>query len=354
MAHTDIKQPIHPSRDGLERIYADCRDHWGPRTSIQYPTLLELASGLPHAELGGQIGKIHSSEFLLDSVLQGVARIFISSAHHKEFGVGPRTCDQSQCTAWVKNGLCLWIDALRNLSADPASMETVHVSPGQIVYKERNYTSIWDLSHVSEELLSSLTPADFGETPTITLQAEPNQPHNVLHTLAEERAESETIRLVYGLNEKSFERTLQPGIMTEEILVATARVPCPQGAMCSDEIALPCWQRRSGWNLEGMLSGQPGQVRPGECHSVGYIWNASSPISKLLAIEGCRTLAWYIHKPFNASAILIRSDQCMACMTRYITKFREQASWEHLLYYRGKQTRPLAWKEDISCSLHII
>ena len=240
MAHTDIKQPISPSRSGLERIYSDRLRDWGPRTSRQCSRLLELASGLPHVELAGQGGKTHSKDFLLDSVLQGVARVFVGPAHHKEFGSGPRTCDESQCTAVVKNGLCLWIDALRNLSADPASMATIHIAPGQIVYKDWNYTSIWDPSHASEELLSSLTPAYFGEAPTTTLQEEPNQPHNALCILAQERAESGTIRLVYELNEKTFERTLQPGIITEEILMATARVPCSQGATCSDETALPC------------------------------------------------------------------------------------------------------------------
>ncbi len=352
MAHTDIKQSISPSRNGLERIYSDCLFDWRTRTSRQCSRLLELASGLPHVELAGQGGETTSKDYLLDSVLQGVARVFVGPAHHKEFGLGPRNCDESQCTAIVKDGVCLWIDALRNLSADPASMATIHIAPGQIVYKEWNYTSIWDLSHASEDLLSSLTPAYFGEAPTTTLQEEPNQAHNAFRILAQERAESGTIRLVYGLNKETFERTLQPGIITEEILMATARVPCPQGATCSDETALPCWQRRSGWNFEA-LSIQRCQLCPGESYSAGYIWNASSPISKLLAIEGCRILAWFKHKHFNSSAILIRSDQCMACMTRYITTFREQASWEHLLYYRGKQRRPLT-EEDLLCSLHVI
>ena len=196
--------------------------------------------------------------------------MFVGPAHHKKFGLGPRTRGESQCTAVVKNGLCLWIDALRNLSADPASIATIYIAPGQIVYKDWNYTSIWDPSHASEELLSSLTPAYFGEAPTTTLQEEPNQPHNALCILAQERAESGTMRLVYGLNEKTFERTLQPGIITEEILMATARVPYSQGATCSDETALPCWQRRSEWDYTAILNESP-YLRSGETYSVGFI-----------------------------------------------------------------------------------
>ncbi|MCJ1417563.1 hypothetical protein MMC32_003907 [Xylographa parallela] len=185
-------------------------------------------------------------------------------------------------------------------------MATIHIASGQIVYKDWNYTSIWDLSHAKKKLLSSLTPVYFGEAPTSTLQEEPSQPHHVLRILAEERAESGTIRLAYGLDEKSVNRPIQPGIITEEILMATARVPCPQGPTCSDEITLACWQRKSGWNYEFMArrsSPNPSIGKPS-----GFIWNASSPLGKLLAIEGCRILAWYYHEPFNSSAILLRSN----------------------------------------------
>ena len=352
VAHTDFKSPVSPSRSGLERIYGDCRWVWRFSTSRECSSLLELACGIPHAEQVGQSRNAYSKDFLLDSVLQGAATIYISSTHHKEFGRSPRNRSEPQCTAVSKDGVCLWIDALRNLSTDPASMATIHIAPGQIVHKDWIYTSIWDLSHASEGALGSFNPVDFGEGPTNTLQEEPNQPHDALRILAQERAESGTIRLVYGLNEKTFERTLQPGIITEAILMATARVPCPQGATCSNEIALPCWQRRSGWNFENSPIGIT-SPRPGEIDSVGFIWNASSSLSKLLAIEGCRSLAWYNYRSFSSSAILIRSDQCMACMTRYMVNSRDQASCEHILYYREKLGYPLV--EGLICSIfHVI
>ena len=361
MAHVEINSAISPSRNGLDRIYIEALRDWGPNQSREDSRLLELASGLPHIKSSRREVDKRFRDFLLDGVLQRVSWIFVGPTLNQEFGSGHH---ESQCTAMVKNGVCMWIDALRDLSTDAARMATIHVAPGQIVYKDWSYASIWDLSHASEELLSSLTPANFGAAPTTTYQGEPDRPHNALHILVQERAESGTIRLVYGIDgPKLFERTLQPGIITEEVLMATARVPCPHGPLCSDKPTLPCWQRRSGWQYENLpgpssnpfesIAGQR-DPRPRENYSIGLSWNVSSPIGKLLAIEGCRKLAWYLHKPFlNSSAILVRSDQCMACMTRYIPNFVEQASWEHILYYQGKLERSLV-ENGLRCSLHII
>ena len=351
MAHTDVKSSVNPSRSGLQRIYSDGLHKWGPPHSRQPSKLLELVTGLPHAECWQDAN--NSKDFLLNSLLQQVAKVFIGPAHHIEFFPRPRTREEPQCTAIVKNGVCIWIEALRNLSVDAAKMATIHVASGQIVYKDWNYTSIWDLSHASVELLSSLTRVDFGEVPTTMLREEPNQSHNALHILAQERAETGTIRLVYGLDEKRFERTLQPGIITEELLMATAQVACPRGATCHDELTLPCWQRKSGWDCANLLGDRSSHIPSGESYSVGFMWHASSLLSKLLAIEGCRMMAWYNSAHFNNSAILIHSDQCMACMTRYVSTFRDRASWEHSLYYRDKR-RVLVEKNDLRCSIHII
>ena len=287
----------------------------------------------------------YSRNFLLDNLFQDVMQVFTGSEPREEFGLRLRMSGP-QCTAVTDNGLCLWLDALRDLSMDPASIATIHVAPGHISYKDWKYPSIWDLSNVTEHFYNSLTPADFGEVPTTTFNKESEQAHNPLHFLVEERAESRTIRLVYRLSQAPFERTLQPGILTEEILKATARVPCPRGPTCSDNIVMPCWQRRSGWDDRD----------PTKTHQAApYLWHASSPLSKLLAIEGCRTLAWYEDNPFNSAALLLRSHQCIACITRYISDFKDRNSWEHFLYYDGKGrlvSRPT--KADLKCSFHII
>ena len=318
--------------------------------------LFELACGLPSSETMASLASPHDrvfdTGFLLDSVLQKVARIFIGRGYHKKFGVDVRTSDQPQCTAIVKDGVCLWIDALRELSTYPASMATIHIAPGQIVYKERNYTSIWDPTHSGEDLLSSLTTAQFEDSPATSFREKPHPPPYTLQILAEERADTGAIRLVYGLKEANFQRTLQPGIITEEILAGTCRVPCPRNASCTGKPVLPCWQRVAGWALQDITIDSLDLQQAGAL-TAGFMWNTVTSIDKLLAIEGCRHLAWYKHELFDSAMILIPSDQCMACMTRYITTFQDQASWEHRLYYRGKRQ----WhqrEQELRCSFHII
>ena len=351
LSHTDIKTPINPSRSGLSYIYSKCLRVRKRASLRESHNILEVVSGLPH-RLSDESTKplTISYDYLLDSLLYGAATIFVSNAHD---GFGPPPYYQPQCTALVNNGLCLWIGALQNLSADPASMASIHIAPGQITYKAWTYNSIWDPSHASEEIYGSLKPVDFGKAPATSLQKEPDQPQYALRILAQERAEVGTIRLVYGFNEETIDWTLQPGIITEELLLATARVPCPQGTTCSDEIALPCWQRRSGWNFGGTANKSMHQG-PGESYSATFMWNASSPISKLLAIEGCRTLAWNRHKPsFNSSSIFMRSDQCLSCMTRHIETFACQPSWEHIRYDHRRTLRSVM-TEDWFSSFHII
>ena len=365
LSHTDIKTPINPSRGGLIYIYSECLAARERESMKESHSFLELASGLPHQSSLPSTESLPSSNYsLLDSLLQGAARIFDGHAHNKQFGDSPLDPDQPRCTAIVKNGLCLWIGALQNLSADPASMASIHIAPasmasihiapGQIMYKHWTYNSIWDPSHARDKIYSSLSSVDFGEAPTTTLQKEPDQPHYAPRILAQERAELGTIRLVYEFNEETVEWTLQPGIITEELLLAMARVPCPQGTTCSDEIALPCWQRRSGWNFEGTANKSLHQ-NPGEIHLAGFIWNVSSLISKLLAIEGCRTLAWKRHKPcFNSSAILMRSDQCLSCMTRYIETFAGHRTLDYIHYDRAKPKYSSMTEKHWVCSFHII
>ena len=239
-----------------------------------------------------------------------------------------------QCTAVVKYGICIWIDALRNLTRDAANMTTIHVAPGQIIYKERTYASIWDSSNAARELSHGLPPIEFGDTPKSYLSKEPDQVYDKLQILAEERADSASIKLVYKLSSKSLQRSLQPGVMTEEILAATARVPCLHTAACSDtNLVIACWQRKAGWDFD--YGHQKTHKRHMEAPSTGFIHHASSPLSKLLAIEGCRILPFYNMGNFNSS-LVIRSEQCMACMTRYIATFENEAKWDDLLYRKRR------------------
>ena len=106
MAHTDLKSPIAPSLASLARIYRYSCEYW--TRSTQDLALLEFASGLPRSfKPTSQSVRSPFAKFLLDDILQGVARVFIGSARLREFGLNVRRYDEPQCTAIVESGMCL-------------------------------------------------------------------------------------------------------------------------------------------------------------------------------------------------------------------------------------------------------
>ena len=318
--------------------------------------LLEYATGLPHVKVTCHKRTNLSNNFLLPQIFHGAATLYSGQKHddnpfqpQDKFNVQTvRSRKERQCTAVVTNdGICLWIDALESPTTEPASVATTHVALGQIVFKDRNCVSVWDSLHISEQVSGNLTPVHFLQAPITSLKGIPDQPHFAPRIVASERAESGVMNLVYELNSKTMRAFIQPGLLTERTLMATARVPCPRAATCSDTLVVPCWQRRSGWRVS------PHQrfVTP-PCPSAGpvggIIWNTSSPQSKLLAIEGCKGPVWRTStslKPIPFSTIVMRPNQCMACMTRFLMTFEDEALWEQYLYYKqtklGVPTNPL-------------
>lgn len=134
MAHVDLKAPINPSRDGLQYLYHECARKRPLDEDRADSKLLELATDLHHAGKGNP-----RKAGLLDGILQDVTMVF--AGYHEcstEFVREPILGGEPQCTALVKNGVCIWIDALRDLTTKAANVATVHVAPGQIIYNNRS------------------------------------------------------------------------------------------------------------------------------------------------------------------------------------------------------------------------
>ena len=321
MAHVDTDPLITPTQDGLETAYSVQRTKWyltknaKPTQGVSY---LGMSMDIPHASDSLEdIKRFYSKGklFLLDWILDEVSRLFIGRGHHSEFRERPMHCDKPQCTALSRAGVCIWLDALRSANVDPGSMSTVHVVPEQIMYKKRTYASVWDLSAASTESFVNMPVVEFS-TPE-TLASSPMQDSRIdltLQALATEREVEGTIGFAYQVKSRYPLRYLQPSILTEELLVLTARVPYLQSTSCLEKSSMPYYLRRTSWDFM--------DYRENICFKNNYatlLWMASDPISKLLAIEGCRINSWYVTGEAKASSlILIRSEQCMACLTRYL------------------------------------
>lgn len=171
MAHVDFDLPISPTRCGLEFAYGSQRTNWENfqhEWSGQERSILGMVMGIPHAsDLIADMPKFHprGQPFLLDYIFDGVSGLFIGQGAHTEFTQRRKP----QCTALSRAGVCIWLDALRSANTDPGSMSTVHVVSGQIMYKNRSYASVWDLSEASEELLLNMPVAEFSPFGTSTI-----------------------------------------------------------------------------------------------------------------------------------------------------------------------------------------
>ena len=233
-------------------------------------------------------------------------------------------------------------------------MSTIHVVPGQITCKNRNYASVWDLSSASTELTLEMPMVEFSPSETLgSLPMQASRPELSLQALATEREVEGTIGFAYQVTSHYPTRYLQPGILTEELLVSTARFPCSKATTCSDDPSMTCYLRRSGWDF--MDNGHDSWQEDILFNNNGafLLWTTPDPISKLLAIEGCRINSWSLTGNAKAaSLILMRSEQCMACLARYWQESKETLIWEQSTYIDSKRTGPRL--RHLPCFIHII
>lgn len=367
MAHVDCDPSINPTLSGLETAYSMQQSSWEYDRNAQHNqgrSYLGMATGIPHAsESVDYIKRFHprGTPFFLDYILDEVSRLFIGQGHHSEFGEKQMHSGKPQCTALSRAGVCIWLDALRSANDNPGSMSTVHVVPGQIMCKNTSYASVWDLSSGSEELEGGMPVVEF--TTHETSAALPLQSSRLdlrLQALATEREVEGTIGFAYQVKSRCPSRYLQPGILTEELLVLTARFPCAKTTSCLEDLPMPFHLRRTGWNFtnyEIEIHPEREKIRFKDDYAI-LLWSASDPLSKLLAIEGCRISSWYSTLEAEASSLaLIRSSQCMACLARYLRGSKEQLMWERSTYIEPKRTLPPLSRSDafwLPCYIHVI
>lgn len=354
MAHVDLKVPIDPSGEGLESIYRRCYDEWS-HFKIDHPWgYLQLAVGLPHIESSYSVSQRATSEcILLDMILRKASALFIGD-NRKPFKRHNITIiKKPQCTAFVENGVCVWIDALRTLDPEAANIGTTHITPGHIMYKERNYTSVWDIKRASEKLFSLFTKADFQDTSNTSLVTRQEGPRYTIQALVTERSKTDTLDFVYGVQGEKFGRCLQPGILTEEVLAATAQAPCPRTETCSDALSAACLQRRSGWDFGDTPIENSREVAM-EPNSSYFLWNVLDPITKFLAIEGCRQSIRPVNGHFRTSVVLMRSEQCLACITRYSRDFNRELQLDRSAYRAAKTFSSQSLNNELLYAIHVI
>ena len=252
MAHVDSDPLMNPTETGLGDALVMQIVTW-KEFQIGRRSLIGMIMGVPHVS-DSPAGVTRFARipqpFHLDYVLDQVSRLFIGQSHHSEFNDRPMHRDKAQCTALSKAGVCVWLDALRSVNTNPGSMSTVHVVPGQIACKKRNYASVWDLTPASTNYIPEMPNVVFSPSESFAIM--PMQASGLglsLKGLATERGVEGTIGFAYQVTRVSPTRYLQPVILTEELIVSTARFPCSKSATCANDISVPFYLRRSGWDF---------------------------------------------------------------------------------------------------------
>ena len=237
------------------------------------------------------------------------------------------------------SGVCIWLDALRSANVDPGSMSTVHVIRGKIMCKNRIYASLWDLSSGPTESLVKMPVVEFSTPEKLAnLPMQTSKLDLKLQALATERETEETIGFIYQVKSRDPLKYHQPGILTEELLASTARISCSKATSCSEDSFMPHYLRRNGWDFMGYgFDSKQKNISFKDDYAI-LLWAISDRIRKPLAIEGCRIDSWYATgEAKTSSLVLVRSEQCMACLARYWQGSKNTLMWEQSIYIESKR-----------------
>jgi len=345
MAHVNIDSPITPTADGLRGVYESQCLSWNDASrksdgltakDTHRKSWLGMAVGIPCiSDPGPNMEKLQPTGVLLDSILDQVSRLFMGPRGQEEFSEGRTMSWKPHCTAFSRDGACMWLDALRSANADPSSMSTIHVIPGQISYRNKQYTSVWDLCHPSQTRRGTAMPLARFTTPGASgdLPMQVSLSSLVLQAIVTERGTDGTIGIAYQVRSRSDLRCLQPGMLTEALLASTGRFPCSKSPDCSNEVSASSYVRKSGWDL--WLSPSKSSVDNIRYKDGGayLLWGAPDPISKFLAMEGLKWTTWHMQADYESlSLLLLGSGQCMACLARHWQKSKNTMIMEHFAY----------------------
>lgn len=311
--------------------------------------------GIPRISDPSQdIKDLPSTGVLLNSILDQVSRLFMTNGRQEEFNELKKTSKKPQCTALSRNGACIWLDALRSANADPSSMSTIHVVPGQISYRNRQYTSVWDVCHPSVTHGLQMPLAQFA-LPSIEtyLPVKVSMSDLGLQAIVTERETEGTLGFAFQVGSRSDLRYLHLGILTEALLASTGIFPCSKTPDCSNELPVSSYMRNSGWDFPPHSAGRLRDSIRVNDGGAFLLWAANDPISKLLAIEGLRTNIWEMHIFENRlSLLLLGSGQCMACLARHWQKSKNTMIMEHFAY-SAQKGRPFP-DTTPDCFIHIV
>jgi hypothetical protein len=230
-------------------------------------------------------------------------------------------------TAFSRNGICYFIDALQHPSSKADIARRVHVLPGHIQHGDRRYDTVQDgeswFSAIPDAVSQPWDSIVFPE-PLVTGDME-------VKAMILERGKGLTLRFYYKVTSNELTAMLQPGRSTRKVLACTGSLTCLRNANCPQQLSGRCVAVRSGWHPQPEQTRQSSSrmpMRPGEkapatssSSSTFHIWSFDADIARLVALETHKRQQkvyseHHEEREWEEKSCYLRRDECLACCIR--------------------------------------
>ena len=226
---------------------------------------------------------------------------------------GMSLSDRQPFTAISRQGICCYMEILRDLNCQAERLCRVHVLAGQIHCKNRRYDFVRDGDILRSQVggAADLGSAVLLEPSTSIPQVRQCPETTKVEALATERGSESAISFVYRVTISNTSIYLGPGKLTKTVLESTGLIAC-KGQGCKSTLAIPSHHVHEGWTIASNSPSLRHQAGVACC-----IWTYQDDIARSLAMiihmkrHGLRSQA---HGQF----VFLRRHECFPCSTRSV------------------------------------
>lgn len=226
--------------------------------------------------------------------------------------------DPQPVSAVSRNGICCYMEILKELNCQAERLCRAHLLAGQIHCKNRRYHFVQEGDVLGSQVggREDLEDATVQEPSTSIPDVKPDPEIIKVDVLASERAPGTAITFVYRVTLPNSSHYIGPVELTRTVLESTGLITC-QGLRCKYPLAIPSHHVVSGWSISSdnpQLKFQAGVAR--------CIWTYENDVSRALAIvlhlkrHGTRGKA---HE-----YVFLRRNECFPCCTKSVL---ESSGW---------------------------
>ena len=266
--------------------------------------LLSIAVGLPFVtDREAQTGPKP------EELIENIRPLFDGSLNH-DLG------DQDN-VATSSSGICCYRECLKGISSKAAAMRFIHVIPGHIERGTAQYDTVSDSGESDRKILNpesaTLIQADSQSPQCETI----NLGKFVVKALATEASIYRKLYIEYKVTlPNGFVVPIQPGGLSDQILVRTGILTCYRDKRCKKQLAVPCSTVQKGWSIQGS--------DPKLQYNAGIalcLWSYQGDIPR------CVTFALQNYGILGYNTSFLRQGECLPCCSESILRESSTILW---------------------------